>query len=227
MKKLSIILLVVMVSMTSCAINKEKEMVKESGTPSFQPKPLDDDWSKWLVGEWEASGGHTDFLGNESDETHKSNREETVRPWFKAELVLNGQFLIITSHGAIAMGELPDEQIQHLKKTTGASDEEIERFLSMPYKSMQIYTIDTKTGDIVEYVFDSLRCIAEGRGRVEGNKQTTKWQWSVTGQGTSSVSIREKVSDDKLIDTVKHTMPDGKIMEEKMVLTRKKETAEK
>jgi len=43
MKHGSIALLIVMLSMASCAINKEKEMAKESGSTSFQPKPLDDD----------------------------------------------------------------------------------------------------------------------------------------------------------------------------------------
>ncbi len=112
--------------------------------------------------------------------------------------------------------------MQQLKETTQASDEEIKRFLSIPYKSMLIYTIDTKTGDIVEYVFDSLRAIAVGRGRVEGNKQTTKWQWPISGDVTS-VSIRERLSDDKLAETWTHTKSDGKKMEEKLVLTRKKE----
>jgi len=226
MKHVSIVLLIVMVSMASCAKMQQKEMVKESGSPSFQPEPLDDEWSKWLVGEWEASGGHTDFLGDDVEEPNELNREQTGSPWFKAELALNGQFLIITNQGAIAMGDLPDEQMQHLKEMTGASDEEIKRFLSMPYRSLLIYTIDTKTGDIVEYYFDSLRAIAEGRGRVEGNKQTTKWQWPISGDVTS-VSIRERPSDDKLAETWMHTMSDGKKMEEKLVLTRKKEVGEK
>jgi len=53
MKRLSILLRVVMISLSSYAINEEKEMAKESGSTSFQPKPLDDEWSKWLVGKWE------------------------------------------------------------------------------------------------------------------------------------------------------------------------------
>jgi hypothetical protein len=63
MKNLSIMLLVVMVSMASCAKMQEKEMAKESGSPSFQPEPLDDEWSKWLIGKWEVTGGQSDFLG--------------------------------------------------------------------------------------------------------------------------------------------------------------------
>ena len=223
MKRLSILLLVVMVSLSSCAINKEKEMAKDINPSSFQPKPLDDEWSKWLVGEWEVTG-ESDWLAGELEGSGESNMEGAGKGWAKIELGLNGQFLIIKSEGE--MGEMTDEQIQHLKKTTGASDEEIERFLSLPFKGLQIYTIDPKTGEIIGYLFDSLRCIAEGRGKWEGNKEIMEWKWYVSGQGTS-IRIKEKVSDDKLVMTEKFTMPDGSMMEEKGVMTRKKETDEK
>jgi hypothetical protein len=95
MKNLSIMLLVVMVSMASCAKMQEKEMAKESGSPSFQPKPLDDDWSKWLVGEWKVAAGQSDFLGGELEGLGESNEEGAGG--FTIELSLNGQFLIWTS----------------------------------------------------------------------------------------------------------------------------------
>ena len=79
MKRLSILLLVVMVSLSSYAINEKKETAKESGSTSFQPEPLDDDWSKWLVGEWEGSA--------ESD-------VGAGKVWAKIDFDLNGQFLI-------------------------------------------------------------------------------------------------------------------------------------
>jgi hypothetical protein len=46
MKHVSIVLLIVMVSMASCTKMQQKEMIKESRIPSFQPEPLDDEWSK-------------------------------------------------------------------------------------------------------------------------------------------------------------------------------------
>ena len=55
MKHVSIVLLIAMVNMASSAINQAEEIAEESKPSSFQPKPLDDDWSKWLVGEWEGS----------------------------------------------------------------------------------------------------------------------------------------------------------------------------
>ena len=44
MKHVSIVLLIVIVSMASCAEMQQKGTVKESGTPSFPPKPLDDEY---------------------------------------------------------------------------------------------------------------------------------------------------------------------------------------
>jgi hypothetical protein len=67
-----------------------------------------------------------------------------------------------------------------------------------------------------------VRCIAQGRGRLEGNKEIMEWQWG----NCTSVRIRERVSDDKLITTERFTMPDGKKREETAVLTRRKEAIE-
>ena len=75
MKRLSILLLVVMVSLSSCAINEKKETTKESRSSSFQPKPLDDDWSKWLVGKWQVTGCGSEFLGDELEDSSELNAE--------------------------------------------------------------------------------------------------------------------------------------------------------
>ncbi len=48
MKRLSILSLIIIVSLSAYAINEEKETTKESESTSFQPEPLDDEWSKWL-----------------------------------------------------------------------------------------------------------------------------------------------------------------------------------
>jgi hypothetical protein len=183
MKNLSIMLLVVMVSMSSCAKMQEKEMAKESGSPSFQPKPLDDEWSKWLIGKWEVTGGKSDFLGDELEGLGESNEEGAAG--FTIELGLNGQFLIMKSWaetGEITdeQMQLLDEQIQHLKETTNASDEDIERSRNSIFKELQIHTIDPKTGERISYFFDSQRCIAKGTGRLEGNKEIMEWRWSGT-----------------------------------------------
>jgi hypothetical protein len=151
-----------MVSLSSCAINEEKETAKESGSASFQPEPLNDDWSKWLIGEWEVISGES-WVADESGKVSKIDVDEQGAGSFKIEFGLNGQFLITRG----SSGEMTDEQKKQIKdafkETTNASDEDIERFLSMPYKSLTIQTIDPKSGEVIEYLFDSQRCIAEGR----------------------------------------------------------------
>ena len=229
MKRLLILLFVVTVSLCSCAINEEKETAKESGSASFQPKPLDDEWSKWLVGEWKVVSGEssvTDESGKVT-EIDLDGVDEEGTGGYKIEFGLNGQFLITRGNS----GEMTDEQKKQIKdafkETTNASDEDIERFLSMPYKSLQIQTIDPKTGDVIEYLFDSQRCVAEGRGKRQGNKEIMEWVWSATAQGATSVSTIEKINDNKFTYNHKYTLPNGNKMEDNAEFTRKKTITEK
>jgi len=74
---------------------------------------------------------------------------------------------------------------------------------------------------IIGYYFDSLRCIAEGRGKLEANKEIMEWKWSATAQGAASVRIMEKISDNKFIGTHKITLPNGNKMEDEVEMTRK------
>ncbi len=203
MKRLSILLLVVMVSLNSYATNEEKEKAKESQSASFQPKPLDDGWFKWLVGEWEGTV--------ESD-------VGTGRVRTKIEFGLNGQFLVMKSEAEIA--EITDKQRQYLKETLHASDEYIEKSQNSIFEELQIHTIDPTTGEIVGYLFDGLRCTAEGRARRQGNKEIVEWKWS--GSGATSVCVIEKISDTKIILGHKYTLPDGNRMEAKTEITRKR-----
>ena len=209
MKKLFIILLVVMVILPSCAKIQEKEVAKDKAPSVFLPKPIDDDWSKWLVGQWEGVG-----------ESEAGKGKGLVQ----IELGLNGQFLIYKGEAEIT--HLTPEQIQYLKNTLHASDDDIKKFQSSTFKELQIHTIDPKTGQITGFLFDSLRCIAKGTGKREGNKEIMQWQWSGSGQGTS-IRIMEKISDDKIRITEKYTLPDGSTMEDKGEMTRKKTTTEK
>ena len=210
MKHVSIVLLIVMVSLSSCAINQEKEIAEESKPSSFQPEPLDDEWSKWLVGEWE--GAVKSDVG-------------TGRIRTKIELGLNGQFLIIKSESTLA--EIADEQRQYLRETLHASDEEIEKFQSSTFKELRIHTIDPKSGEVVGYLFDSMRCVAKGRGRRQGNKEIMEWKWSVFAQGATSVRIIEKINDNKFALNHKYILPNGNKMEDKIEFTRKKIKAKK
>ena len=208
MKRVSIILLIVMVSLTSCAVNHEKKIAEESKPSSFQPEPLDDEWSKWLVGEWKGIVG----LGGMKSEA-----------WREIELGLNGQFLI-TKHEH----KVTNEEIQELKKIMHISDEDVKKYQSLPFKNLEIWTIDPKNGEVIGYFFDSLRRVAEGKGKLHGNKEIVEWQWFAQGQRAfSSIHIMEKVSDDRFITTKKYILPDGSTMEGKVEMTRKKIKTEK
>jgi hypothetical protein len=213
MRRLPIILLVAIVSVSSLvsissfAINEKKETAKESGSTSLQPKPLDDEWSKWLVGQWEGSF--------ESD-------VGTGKIRTKIEFGLNGQFLIMKSEAEIT--EITDKQRQYLKETLYASDEYIEKSQNSIFEELQIHTIDPKTGERIGYFYDSQRCIAAGKGKLKGNKEIMEWVWSVIAQGTTSVSIIEKINDNKIILNHIYTFPDGSKMEAKTEMTRKRET---
>jgi len=207
-------------------MTRKKEIVKDNSLPSFQLEPLDDEWSKWLVGEWKVVSGES-WVADESGKVAKIDVGEQGAGSFKIELVLNGQFLIMRG----SSGEMTDEQKKQIKdvskETTNASDEDIERLLSMPYKSLQIQTIDPKTSEVIEYLFDSQRCIAQGRGRRQGNKEIIEWKWSATGQGATSVSIIEKINDNKFTYNHKYILPNGNKMEDKIEWTRKKTKTEK
>ncbi|MHC4176151.1 MAG: hypothetical protein ACYSWU_01515, partial [Planctomycetota bacterium] len=108
-----------------------------------------------------------------------------------------------------------------------ASDEELERFQRSTFKELQTRTIDPRTGEVVGYLFDSMRCVATGRGRREGNKETMEWKWSVFAQGATSVRIIERINDNKFTLNHKFTLPNGKKMEDNSVFTRKKIKTEK
>jgi len=210
MKKIPILLLILTISLTSCMINKEMEMAKENGSSSFQPEPLDDEWNKWLVGEWEGwatsdKGEHKDWI--------------KAKCGMKIELGLNGQFLIYKGGGEASA--ITPEQIQKIKDAMGASDEEIERFQRSGFKELQLHTIDPRTGKRIGYLFDSFRCIAKGTGRLEGNREVMEWQWSGQGQGATSVRIIEKINDNKFTLNHKYNLPDGSKMEDEIEMTRK------
>jgi len=161
------------------------------------PPPLSDDWSRWLVGEWQGAG--------ESD-TGKGKGVTRI------ELALGGQFLI--SRGQAEITELnPDYLKQHL----GATDEEIERFRRAGYQALEIYTIDPKTGEVIGYLFDNLRCVATGRGKREGFRETVEWEWRT---GRKFTRITERVSADRMRITERTPNPNGSVMEDKGEMVR-------
>jgi hypothetical protein len=203
MKRKSFMLLTVAAIMSLPLMSQEQEPAKEMKRPMFMPKSLDDDWTKWIVGQWEGSGDSDAGKG---------------KGLIKIEMDLNGQFLIMRGESQIA-----EVNTEYLKNTMHASDEEIKQFKIVPYKSLQIYSLDPKTGEIIGYLFDSLRCVAIGKGKRQGNKEIIVWQWTAQGQGTSTRTT-EKVDNDRIIITEKYSLPNGNIMNDKWEMVRMKKS---
>jgi effector-binding domain-containing protein len=169
---------------------------------AFNPLPLDDPWPRWIVGQWTGVG--------ESD-------AGTGRGIMRAELALNGQFLMITAEAKVEAISAGQEQF--LKTQLHATAEEIERFKAAPFRGLELYTVDQATGDVVGYLFDSLRCIATGRGQWSETELVMDWKWA---SGHTSVRTTTKLSDDKFIAVEKIAMPDDSVMEESGEMVRVK-----
>jgi hypothetical protein len=163
----------------------------------FLPPPLADDWTQWIVGEWEGGGGGDAGKG-----------KGTAR----FELALGGQFLICRG-----VSEITELDPDYLKQHMHATDAEIERFRRSGYQMLEIYTIDQKTGEVIGFLFDSLRCVASGRGKREGYREIIEWEWRT---GHKSTRITERAGPDKMRITERTPFPDGSIMEDKGEMTR-------
>lgn len=190
------------VSVALCSCSSPMKTNTPVKQPMFLPPPLADNWSRWIVGEWEGTG---------ASDTGEGRGVERI------EFALNGQFLICRGEAKIT--EITPEQADYLRRNMHASDEEIERFKREGYQSLQLFTIDQTTGEVVGYLFDSLRCIATGRGRREANQEIMEWEWAT---GHKSTRITERVGDDRMMVIQRTPMPDGSVMEEKGESIRRK-----
>jgi hypothetical protein len=174
MKKIALLVFVACLAVP--LVGQEKEVT--SDIPQAPPAPLSDEWSKWLVGEWEGW----------SESTYGRGKERLV-----VEMGLDGQFVLMQATSE--MGE-------------------------MKWSGMAAMTVDLETGEHKGYWVDSWRGMYEGRGKLEGNKETMQW----TGPLVKAIRVVEKVSNDKFVVTEKMTMPDGSIMEGKAEMTRVKKS---
>ncbi len=182
----------------SRAVTHSAPVAPEPGTGGmFFPSPLADDWTQWIVGEWEGAG------------TSNAGKGRGVG---RFELALGGQFLICRGEAEIT-GLDPD----YLKKHMGATDVEIERFRHAGYQQLEVYTVDQKTGEVIGFLFDSLRCVATGKGRREGYRETMEWEWRT---GHKSTRITERVSADKMLVIERTPFPNGSVMEDRGEMTR-------
>ena len=207
MKRQSSVLVAVTVAIAWGLFGHGQEAPKKQTHPRFLPPPLDDEWTKWIVGEWEGAGQSSAGQG---------------KGIVRFESALNGQFLI--SRGEAKIAEMTPQQVDYLKRNMQASDEEIARFHREGYKAMEVYTIDQATGEVVGYLFDSLRCTAKGRGKRHGNRETIAWEWA---SGHKSTRITERAGDDLMLVVEKTPMPDGTVMEDKGEMKRRRQVLDK
>ena len=91
-------------------MEQEKKKVQENVPSLTPPKGLDDEWSRWLIGEWDIAA-ESDLPG------FACWVRGTGR--VKAELGVGGQFLVVTKQGEVA--QLSDEYVQHLRRNMHAS----------------------------------------------------------------------------------------------------------
>lgn len=158
----------------------------------FFPQPLDDEWIQWIVGEWEGWG--------ESDSGKEFGH-------MLVHLSLNGQFVVYEYDACIT--EISEDHETILMEHLHAAKEEIERYQDATFRSFEISTLDPKSGGVLGYLFDSLRCIATGGGWRKDNKEIIEWRWHDRGGKVSSRRITEKLSRDELRITEKFNLADG------------------
>jgi hypothetical protein len=209
-RTLFIVLSVIVVSVASCATNQEKKAAEEGVLTLEPPGPLDDEWSRGLVGEWEISA--------ESDLKEFKNWVKG-KGRMRAVLGLGEQFLIVKMDGVTS--EISEEYSRYLRDTAHASEQDIEALRNLAFEHLELRTIDPTTGAVVGYLFDSWRCVAQGTGTRKGNTEVMEWEWSVGGRGTS-VRTTERISDDKLTATEIYTLADGSTMEDRAQMIRRR-----
>ncbi len=174
------------------------------------PRYAEEDWDLWLVGEWEAAA--ESHLGEFQDWIKGTGR-------MKVEQGIGGQFLIMKLEGRVA--GISAAYTEHLRQVPHASEADMNDLRTMPFEHLEIRTTDPETGVLYGYLFDSARCVAEGTGQREGDRETMRWEWLVGGQGTS-VRTTQRIGDARLVITEKYTLPDGTSMEDRVQMTRKR-----
>lgn len=161
------------------------------------PAPLKDPWTRWMVGEWE---GETESNAGKS------------REWIKVEMALGEQFYVM--HLKSTMSSITDEGLKMWNMTR----EQAEELMKIPYQGMGLLTFDPKTGETIGYWFDSWRGAYQGRGKLEGNKETVNW----SGPMGTSVRTTQKLNENEMRMTFKETMLDGTVAEGSTLMRRKK-----
>lgn len=219
MAKLWMVLAVAVLAIASCATNQEKNAAQSRANQEgngeagalipVPPRPLDDAWSRWLIGQWDCST-ESDIPGFKN--WVRGTGQMTV------ELGLGGQFLLTRMEGKAT--RFSDEYLEYLRQTLHTPQEDIQRLQNMTPGNLELRSIDPQTGRIAASLFDSWRCTAQGIGIRKGDTEIIEWKWSLAGAGTS-VRVTRKLTNDKMVVVEKYILPDGSTMEDRSLMVRR------
>ena len=200
MRRILAFLFVCTLPLSLTLLAQEKEKPKEEMASMMPPKPLDNSFMMWMVGEWEGQTAGT--MGKSKD-------------WQKIDWSLDKQF--VTANYSSKMVEVSPEQLKSMAASMKMSEDEVKKMMDRQYNGMGQFTINPMNGEFMGYWFDNWRGVYTGTGKIEGNKLTANWEGP-----RKSTRIMEKVSEDKMVESFKETDPSGMVMEGKSEWTRRK-----
>lgn len=199
--KRAIFLLAVLNLLVLPSLAQEKKEGKEAEQSMTPPKPLEDDFINWMVGEWD---GWTQSPMSKSKDS------------YKMEWSLDKQFALM--HITSKTTEMTAAQKKDAAEAYGMSMEDLEKIMQMTYKGMGLLTLNPMTGEPMGYWFDNWRGVYKGTGKREGNREVMTWE----GPMDTEMRTTERVSNDKMVVTFSWKSPKGPMMEGKSEYTRKK-----
>lgn len=205
MKKVLLLPLVFVAILTMPLFGQEKEKANQSSS-SILPKPLEDDFLKWMIGEWEGWG---------------SSKFSKDQIWQKVELGLDNQFILIHFTGKTT--EMSSEQVKAAAAAFKIPISDAEKLKDMVNKGLEIMTINPMTGEFIANTYSNIREMYTATGKREGNKITLNFE----GTFASGSSTIEKVNDEKMVMVNSAKLPNGEMMEFRAELARKKMTGKK
>jgi len=154
MNKLCILLFILCNLFSVSTFAQKAEEIKQETNTGAPPKPLDDEWYKWMIGEW--SGTSESNVG-------------TAKEWQQCEWACDNQYVVI--HYTNELIKPNEEYVKKSAATMGMSESEVEKmFMEMKYSAIGMMTKDAATGEYVGYWFDNFRGAYTGRGKTDGKK---------------------------------------------------------
>ncbi len=195
-------LLLVIIFLLALPLAAQESEKSEEGMSMMPPKPLADDWHKWLVGEWEGESETT--MGKTKD-------------WMKVEWGPGKQFLVMHYKGKTI--EVNEEMAAKAAEQMNMPMEQFKKMMMQDYYGLGVTTVNPQNGELMGYWFDSYRDISQGSGELKDSKSTMTWKSSAMG---SMKRIVEKVSKDKMKVKMHGKDPAGMEWEGTATMQRKK-----